>query len=92
VHILAGRAELRLPAALTLKDKRRVRQAVLERLWAMRLAAAELEHQEDPKRLVIGLAAVGSSPALLRSVFEKVERYLGDVPEADIVDFSLEFR
>ena len=62
---------VRIPWAASLKDRRQVAQSLVGRLGRQaNLAVAELSPDEEPRQLVLGVAAVSGSPAHARALVD----------------------
>jgi uncharacterized protein YlxP (DUF503 family) len=92
VLVLAAEVDLEVLGSRSLKDKRRVRQSLLERLWAMHLAASEVALQDNVRRLRLGIAAVSGDPARLEAVWQAVERLLFSVEGVTVLQLNRETR
>jgi uncharacterized protein YlxP (DUF503 family) len=73
-----ARFALRLAACRSLKEKRRVVRRVRDRLRARHnVAVAEIGEQDEPRKVVMALAVVGSDgrtvEASLRSILDSIE-------------------
>ena len=76
----------RLPDASSLKDKRRVRQRIQDRVRArFDVAINEVDDQEEHRRLVFGVAAVGNDARVLESVLDKVIHFVDELYVAERV-------
>lgn len=93
MHVLVGRLQVHLPFVHSLKEKRSVRLGLLGRFRRdfPAVAYAELEHQDDPKHLVLGVAVIGSNPtALTRAMGQLRDACEGEVGQP--VTLDSEFR
>ncbi|HVB07134.1 MAG TPA: DUF503 domain-containing protein [Acidimicrobiales bacterium] len=78
--------DLRLPAAMTLKDKRQVLRHLLDTARSRyRVAAAELDHQDLHQRALLGFAAVAADAAHVEEVLDEVERFVWSHPELEVI-------
>ncbi len=76
----------RLPEARSLKDKRRVRNRIQDRVRArFDVAINEVEDQDEHRRLVFGVAAVGNDARVLGSVLDKVIHFVDELYVAERV-------
>lgn len=74
--------ELHVPAARSLKDKRRVVKALIERLHQrFRLSIVESDYHDLHQRAEIGLAAVAVSQGELDRMLEEIRGIVDAVPE-----------
>lgn len=91
VHVAVAVLELHLPAARSLKEKRRVVKRVVDRAYARwRVSIAETDHHDLHQRVEIGIAAVHASPAHLGELMERLRAQLDDVWEAQVVRWDWE--
>ncbi len=83
--------ELDIPAAHSLKDKRRVVKSVLERLRrTFGVAAAEVSSQETWNRAGIGIACVSNEGRHAESMLQKVLNTLEHERDAVVLDAQIE--
>jgi uncharacterized protein YlxP (DUF503 family) len=93
MFIGVGRYELFIPASGSLKDKRqvlrRVTTAVQQRL---RVAVAEVAHQDLWQRSAIGVACVAESTSHCRKLLQEIEKTIARsaIDGAEIVDRTIE--
>lgn len=91
VHVAVALLELHLPAARSLKDKRRVVKGLIERALARwRISIAEIGYHDLHQRSQIGIAAVHASPAHLEELMERLRAQLDEVYEAQVVRWEWE--
>lgn len=84
--IAAALIELVLPEADSLKARRRVAQAVKDRLRArFNVSAAEVGDPEDRHGVCIGCVQVGTDPRRLRARMDQVVRYVEQLGLAELV-------
>jgi uncharacterized protein YlxP (DUF503 family) len=84
--IAAALIELALPDADSIKAKRRVVQAVKDRLRRrFNLSVAEVSAQDDRRSICIGCVMVGIDPRRLRQQAEKAVRYVEGLGLAELV-------
>jgi len=81
------RVELDIPAAESLKDKRRVVQSTLTRVRSrFQVSIAEVEAQEQWRTAVLGIAAVSNEGAHARDLLERIVRFLeGARMDAEVI-------
>jgi hypothetical protein len=87
-----GTLEVRLLVreARTLKDKRQVVRSILDRLRGQfNVSAAEVDHQDDHRRLTLGVSAVGPEPAAVRGVLQTIQEALRKHPVAEYLGGEL---
>ncbi len=89
--MLSARVVVRLAQPGSLKDKRRVAASLLSTLPArFGVSVAEIEGQDDRRRLVLGLAGVSSDLGHVRAVMERAVRQVESTAMADAaVEWSL---
>jgi uncharacterized protein YlxP (DUF503 family) len=71
--------ELHLPAAQSLKDKRRIVNSLVERVFSKhRVSVAQVGHLELHQRAELGLAAVGIDGEAVERVLDATRRLFED--------------
>lgn len=84
-------AELHIPEARSLKDKRRVIKSVLDRVWRKhQVSAAEIQHQNLHQRAQLGFALVNSDRRYALSALESIQRVVDSRSEAFLTDWRSE--
>ena len=64
MQLYAAQVVVRIPWARTLKDKRQVAQGLVRRMGRhAQVAAAEVDHLDDPQLLGLGICAVANAHA-----------------------------
>jgi uncharacterized protein YlxP (DUF503 family) len=87
-----GAAELFMPAANSLKDKRQIVRSAMEKIKARTHAsAAETDFHDLWRRAAIGMAWAGSDRRLLEKQVEMAENILRDRPDAEVTSFSVKY-
>jgi len=87
----ASTIELEITDSLTLKDKRQVVKALLDRLRArFNIAAAEVDHLDSPRFATVALAAVANDQAHVHAVLEKAVDVIESEPRAAVLDYKIE--
>jgi len=85
------RVRLLVRESRSLKDKRRVVLSIRDRLRnRFNVAVAEVEAQDHRQLVVLGLAAVGSEAAPVRTTLEEVVAALRAHPIAELLDHEME--
>jgi len=86
MFIAVARVDVHIPAAESLKDKRRVVQSITTRVRTQfRVAVAEVDALENRHLAVLGFAAVSNESGHAREIMDRVVRYLdGARLDADI--------
>ncbi|HJN77967.1 MAG TPA: DUF503 domain-containing protein [Myxococcota bacterium] len=82
----ALRLVLEIPGAFSLKEKRRVRAKVVDRIRSrFGVSVAEVEDLDAHSRLVIGVSAVGNDRRVLESLLSKVTDHVDSLGVARII-------
>jgi uncharacterized protein YlxP (DUF503 family) len=83
--IAAALIQLVLPEADSLKARRRVANAVKERVRSrFRLSIAEVGDPEDRHEVVLGMVEVGSDPRVMRERMQRVISYIEGLGLAEV--------
>lgn len=91
--VLSAEISIRLYSARTLKDKRQAVKAVLARLpQRFPVAVAEVDHLDDPRSAVLGLACVGNSRVHLEEVLQRAVGFVATSVDGEIYDVQIETR
>ena len=89
--IAAGLIELHLVQAESIKARRRVANAVKDRLrQRFNVSVAEVAAQDDRHCVCVGCVMVGIDPRHLRTKMDKVVRYVESLGLADSVEDDVE--
>ena len=84
--------ELHIPAARSLKDKRRVVKSLIERMHSrFRVSVAETDFHDLHQRAEIGVAAVGRSERELEHLMNELRRLADDEVEAFVARWEPQF-
>jgi uncharacterized protein YlxP (DUF503 family) len=87
MHAAALRFELRIPESRSLKTKRAAVRPIVDGLRVrVRVAVAEVDHQDTWQRAALGVAAVAESDGHLRDVLATVERFVDGAPGVEVLD------
>lgn len=87
VHVGALRIDLHIPESRSLKAKRSSVKPIVEQLRRrFGVAVAEVEHQDQWQRAVVGVAVVASSHGQLCDILDEVERFVWSRPDVMILD------
>ncbi len=85
-------AELHIPGARSLKQKRKVVKGQIDRLHRrFRLSIAEVDHHDLHQRAAIGLALVATGPARAASAMAEIQAVLESSPEAQLTRWEADF-
>lgn len=83
-----AKAELHIPHARSLKDKRRVVKSLLDRIHHKhRIAAAEVAHQDLHQRTRLGFALVNSDRRHAAETLEHIHRAVAERSDAFLTDW-----
>ena len=83
--------EIHLPAAQSLKEKRRVVKGLIERLHKrFRVSIMETDYHDLRQRSQIALAAVEASPSRLDQLLQRARDIAESIDEAMIVRWDVE--
>jgi hypothetical protein len=89
--IAAGTVELEVTDSLTLKDKRQVVKALVDRLRSrFNLAVAEVGHLDSRCHATLALSAVANDQSLVHAMLEKAIDLIESEPRAVVLDYSIE--
>lgn len=81
-------ADLHIPHARSLKDKRRVVKSLLDRIaHKHRISAAEVEYQDLRQRAQLGFALVNSDRRHALAALESIHRVVADCDDAFLTDW-----
>ena len=87
----AGTVELEITDSLTLKDKRQVVKALLDRLRArFNISAAEVDHLDSPRFASLAMCAVANDKRLVHAMLEKAIDVVESEPRAAVLDYSIQ--
>jgi uncharacterized protein len=85
------RVRLLVRDARTLKDKRQVLQSIKDRLrQSFNVSVAEIEAQENPRSIVLGMAMVCNESHPIKQAFGEIVNALKAHPIAEFVDSEME--
>ncbi len=84
--------ELYLPAGRSLKDKRRVLKALMDRIYQRyRVSIAETGHHDLRQRAELSIAAVHRSRVDMQRLMDGIRGMIEQVPEATLLDWQPEY-
>jgi uncharacterized protein YlxP (DUF503 family) len=89
VYVATIRAELHLPHAQSLKDKRQVLNRLKDRLRATHAAVAEVDHADLWQRATIGMAIVTGEPSGLNEMLQSLRDIVERQPELVVLDWNV---
>ena len=87
MYVASVRAELHLPHAQSLKDKRQVLNRVKDRLRATHAAVAEVDHADKWQRAALGMAVVTGEPQGLNEMLQSLRDIVERQPEIVVLDW-----
>lgn len=88
-----ARAELSLPGARGLKDKRRLVKSLVERAQhRFRISAAEIDHHDTWRRATVGFACVSTSTRHAHEILSEIATFVDRQDEIVLMDFQVEIR
>ena len=89
--VAIARAELHLPSARSLKEKRRVIKSLVDRSHRrLRVSIAETDYQDLHQRTELGIALVHSDRRQAEGILEQIRRLIEDQPEAQLLNWDAE--
>jgi uncharacterized protein YlxP (DUF503 family) len=89
VHAAAVRFDLHVPESRSLKAKRAAVRPIVDGLrHKYRISVAEIDHQDQWQRAVIGVAVVAASEHHLDDVLENVRRFVDTRPDVELLDVA----
>jgi uncharacterized protein YlxP (DUF503 family) len=84
--VLAARFDLHVPAAESLKDKRRALRPVIDGLrHRFNAGVSEVDGQDLWQRAGLGVALVGADVTVLERVLQDIERFVACHPALEIL-------
>jgi uncharacterized protein YlxP (DUF503 family) len=90
MYVAVIRAELHLPYAQSLKDKRQILNRLKDRLRATGAAVAEVEHADLWQRAALGMAVVTSSAERLGESLQALRDIVERQDDALVTDWRVE--
>lgn len=91
MHAAALRAELRLPAVRSLKEKRH-RVSIVKtdlRKSFPAIGISEVDHQDQWQRTTIGVVAVAPQAGHLQRLLHSIERHLAGRPDVEVLEVGV---
>jgi uncharacterized protein YlxP (DUF503 family) len=89
MYVAVIRAELHLPHAQSLKDKRQILNRLKDRLRATHAAVAEVDHADLWQRATIGIAVVTGAQAVLTEVLQSLRDIVERQPEIVVLEWNV---
>jgi len=91
MFVAVARAELHLPVARGLKDKRRVLKSLIDRLHRrLRVSIAETNYHDLHQRAELGIAFVHSQRPAAEQLLEKIHCMIDEQLEAQLVHWDVD--
>ncbi len=88
-----ARAEISLPGARGLKDKRRLVKSLVERAQhRFRVSAAEIDHHDTWRRAAVGFACVSTSTRHAHEILSGIAQFVEHQDDIVLMDFNVEIR
>jgi uncharacterized protein YlxP (DUF503 family) len=92
VHAAALRLELRIPAARSLKEKRRILKALSATLSnSFPVAVSEVGFQDQWQRATLGVALVAAQAGQLERVIHALARVLREHPDVELLEMGISY-
>ena len=86
MYVAAVEFDLHIPEARSLKAKRSVVKPIVEGLRRRyQVAVAEVGHQQQWQRALVGVAAVAATAGHVGEVLDEVERFVWSHPEVQVL-------
>ena len=83
--------ELSIPAAMSLKDKRRVVKSLKDRIaHAHNVSVAEVDALDEHRRSIVAIAMVSNDSRYVEGALSKLVDYVKLDPEAVLQDYQIE--
>jgi uncharacterized protein YlxP (DUF503 family) len=89
MYVAVVRAELHLPHARSLKDKRQVLNRIKDRLRATHAAVAEVDHADLWQRSTLGMAVVAGEPSGLTETLQSLRDIVERQVEVVVLDWTV---
>ena len=89
--VLAAKLKLYIPHAVSLKDKRQVRQSIIAKTrQKFNVSIAEVDTQDLCQTLTLGIAVVSGDGKHAKQMTDEVVRFIEDNFEAELVETNYE--
>ena len=91
MHVAAMRAELRIPAVRSLKEKRHRLSMVTADLRKSfpAIGISEVDHQDQWQRSTIGVVAIAPQAGHLQRLLHSIERQLEARPDVELLEVGI---
>jgi uncharacterized protein YlxP (DUF503 family) len=87
----AATVELEITDSMTLKDKRQVVKALVDRLRSrFNVAVAEVDHLDTARFATLALCAVANDKAVIHAMLEKAVDLVESEPRAAVMGYEIE--
>jgi uncharacterized protein YlxP (DUF503 family) len=88
-----ARAELSLPGARGLKDKRRLVKSLVDRAQhRFHVCAAEVDHHDQWRRAAVAFACISTSARHAHAIMARIGDFVEGQADMVLVDFQIEIR
>jgi uncharacterized protein YlxP (DUF503 family) len=75
----------------SLKDKRQVRRSIIDKVrQRFNASVAEVDTQDSPKTLTVGVAVVSGEAAHARDELDKIIRFMEEHADAELVEVEIQ--
>jgi uncharacterized protein YlxP (DUF503 family) len=89
MQVLVLRADLHIPAARSLKDKRSSVTPVVRHLDRLTgVGASEVGYQDKWQRTALGVSVIGGTVSVVERTMDDVERYLWSRPDVEVIELA----
>lgn len=79
--------KIKIHDAFTLKDKRRVKQSMIEKIrLKFKVSIAEVEDHEVINLVSLGIAGVSNSNRVIENILRSIEEFIEDNYETEIIE------
>ncbi len=86
MHVLALEMRLRFPHAQTLKEKRSMVNAIVDRLPRLGVSVSEVGDLDEHKLATIGVVTVSGSARTAEETIDAAERLVWGRPDLEVLD------
>ena len=88
--VLSAKLVIRIPWAISLKDKRQLRRSIIDKSrQKFNISIAEVDTQDAHQTLTLGLAVVSGEPGHAREMLDKVVRFIESNIDAKIISLEI---
>ena len=91
-HVAVLSFEIFIPAAQSLKEKRRIVKSIKDRIRShYNVSVAELDGLDKWQKAVIGVCMIGNDKAYMDGCLQKVKNFLEGMDGFNLIDLQVEF-